>query len=211
VSTDGKPRLGRRVLERLMRYYRFLSETTARKPLESVTSAHIAAALDIDATQVRKDFGAIGVLGMGRVGFDVCEVCRGIRVALGFDQPYQAVVVGTGHLGSALLAYPGFATYGLEIVAAFDKAKGKIGTTVGRCPVKSMRSLKPFIRKHGIRLAIITTPASAAQTVADRVVSAGVSAIWNFSPTQLVVPRHVYVRNEHISLGLSVLAYHLKR
>lgn len=194
-----------------MRYYGYLSETTARKPQEAVTSAQIAEALDIDATQVRKDFGAIGVLGMGRVGFDVCEVCRGIRVALGFDQPYEAVLVGVGHLGGALLAYRGFATYGLEIVAAFDKDAAKVGGVIGRCEVKPMRSLRPFIKKHGIRLAIITTPSSAAQTVADRVVAAGVSAIWNFSPTQIGVPARVHVRNEQISLGLAVLAHHLKR
>lgn len=194
-----------------MRYYHFLSETTAHRPVESVTSAQIAEALDIDATQVRKDFGAIGVLGMGRVGFDVCEVCRGIRVALGFDQPYRAVLVGAGHLGGALLAYAGFATFGLEIVAAFDRDKAKIGTTIGKCEIRPMRGLKSFIKNHGVRLVILTTPSAAAQAIADRAVAAGVEAIWNFSPTQITAPARVYVRNEHISLGLSVLAYHLKR
>jgi len=200
------PRLGRRILERLMRYYRFLSELPARKRVVTVTSAQIAEALDIDATQIRKDFGVIGLQGTGRVGFDVCEVCRAIRVTLGFDQKYETVLIGTGHLGGALLAYPGFDRYGLHIVAVFDNDHGKIaGYTV-----KSTRVMKPFVRRHKIRLAILTTPVEVSQTLTDRLVSVGVQAIWNFAPTRLTVPPGVLLRNEHISMGLSEIAYHLQ-
>ena len=204
-------RLRRVVLERLMRYYRWLTESSFRKPLKTVTSAQIAEALDVDPTQVRKDFGAIGLLGMGRVGFEVCEVCRGIRHVLGFDRTYEGVLIGAGHLGSALMAYENFARYGLEIVAVFDNDPRKIGGKVAGRTVQSMRSLKPFIRRHGIRLAILTTPADVSQELVDRVVSAEVKAIWNFTPTQVTVPPDVLVRNEHISLGLSEIAYHLIR
>jgi redox-sensing transcriptional repressor len=203
------PYLRRVVLERLMRYYRFLSETGAKKPPQTITSAQIAEALDIDPTQVRKDFSAIGLLGIGRVGFEVCEVCRAIRVALGFDQRHEAVLIGAGHLGGALLAYSRFERYGLHIIAAFDKDRRLVGSRVAGCVVKSMASLKPFIRKHGIRLAVLTTPAEASQELADRLVSVGVKAIWNFAPTRLAVPPEVLVRDEHIALGLSVIAHHL--
>ncbi len=176
--------------------------------MKTVTSAQIAEALDIDATQVRKDFGAIGILGMGRVGFEVCEVCRGIRYVLGFDQTYEGVLIGAGHLGAALMAYDGFDVYGLDIVAVFDNDPKKVGSNVAGTTVKSMRSLKPFIRKHHIRLAILTTPAAVSQQLTDRLVSAGIKAIWNFTPTRVTVPEDVLVRNEHISLGLSQIAYH---
>ena len=204
-------RLRRLVLERLMRYYRFLSELTARKSVVAVTSAQIAEALDIDPTQVRKDFGAIGLQGMGRVGYDVCEVCSAIRVVLGFDQTYEAVLVGAGHLGGALLAYPAFHGYGLRIVAAFDNDKRKIGGKIAGCPIKPMRVMKPFIKSHLIRLAILTTPAEVSQKLTDRLLSAGVKAIWNFTPTWLSVPSDVLVRDEHISIGLAEIAHHLKQ
>lgn len=207
MARKDSKRLRRVVLERLMRYYRWLSEPK-RKPLRTVTSAQIAEALDIDPTQVRKDFGAIGLLGMGRVGFEVCEVCRGIRYVLGFDQTYEAVLIGAGHLGSALVAYEAFENYGLDIVAVFDNDPKKTGSTVAGRTVKSMRSLKPFIRKHDIRVAILTTPAAVSQQLTDRLVSAGVKAIWNFTPTRVTAPPDVLVRNEHISLGLSQIAYH---
>jgi redox-sensing transcriptional repressor len=197
------------VLERLMRYYRYLAEGRGRNPLPNVTSAEIAAALDIDPTQVRKDLGAIGLVGLGRVGFDSCEVCRAIRVSLGFDQEHRAILVGAGHLGGALIAYARFANYGLRVKAAFDTDRRKIGGKVGGCPIKSMRALAAFIPRERIRLAILTTPVEVAQAVADRLVAAGIEAIWNFTPTRLTVPPEVFVRHEHISLGLSELAYHL--
>lgn len=193
-----------------MGYYRFLSELTARKRVNTVTSAQISEALDIDATQVRKDLSAIGLQGMGRVGFDTCEVCRAIRVTLGFDQQFETVLIGTGHLGVALLTYSGFDRYGLHIMAAFDSDPHKIGRKIAGYTVKSTRIMKPFIRRHKIRLAILTTPAEVSQKLTDRLVSVGVEAIWNFTPSRLVVPPGVLLRSEHISMGLSQIAYHLQ-
>ncbi len=208
-------RLRRVVLERLMRYYRLLAEMTAKEPMATITSAQIAEALDIDPTQVRKDLGAVGLQGMGRVGFDVCEVCRAIRIMLGFDQKYESVLIGAGHLGGALLAYSGFsagfARYGLHVVAVFDNDRSKIGGKIAELTVKPMKEMKPLIKRRSIRLAILTIPAQVSQELTDRLVTAGVKAIWNFSPTQLTVPPDVLVRNEHISVGLSEIAYHLKQ
>jgi redox-sensing transcriptional repressor len=215
----GAWRLQTRPLERLMRYYQFVSEqhapgeceSTPRHPTINVTSGQIAKALDVDPTQVRKDFGAIGLVGLGRVGYDVCEICRTIRTLLRFDDRYEAVVLGAGHLGGALMAYRGFGTYGLRVVGAFDADRRKVGTVVAGVTVRPMRQLKPFVRSRRIPVAIITTPAGAAQEAADRAIAAGVQAVWNFSPTQLSLPSRVLVRNEHISLGLAVLAHRLKR
>ncbi len=154
---------------------------------------------------------AIGLVGIGRVGFDILAVCRAIRVVLGFDREYEAVLVGTGHLGTALAEYSGFARYGLRIVAAFDNDQNRVGGEIAGCKIRSTMLMKSCIRKGNIRLAILTTPAEASQGLADRLVSAGVKAIWNFSPTRLTVPSDVLVRNEHISIGLSQIAYHLKQ
>ncbi len=201
--------LRRVVLERLIRYYRHLSELSGRKSPETITSAQLGTALDIDPTQVRKDFGAIGLMGISRVGYEVCEVCRAIRLVFGFDRPYSAVLVGTGHLGGALLTYTGFARFGLRIVAAFDNDPMKVGSLMAGITVQPVRAMKPYVRKHGIRMGIITTPVGAAQGVTDQLVASGVKAIWNFTPTRLIVAEGVLVRNEHISLGLAQLAYHL--
>ena len=156
-----------------MRYYRFLSKWSATNSAPTVTSTQIAEAHDIDATQIRKDFAAIGLQGMGKVGFDVHEVCRCIRIVLGFDQQHEAVLVGAGQLGSALLAYSGFATYGLNIVAAFDNDKNKIGKKIAGCTIRPMKGMKTYVKSHMIRLAILTTPVNVSQKLMDRLVSAG--------------------------------------
>jgi len=199
------------VLERLIRYYRYLSELTSERSVETVTSAHLGEALDIDPTQVRKDFGAIGLMGISRVGYEVCEICRAIRFVFGFDQSYSAILIGAGQLGRALLAYHGFARYGLRIVAAFDKDPQRIGTEVGGVTVRSVRGVKQYVVKNGIRMSVLTTPARESQALTNRLVSAGVRAIWNFSPTRLTAPSDVLIRNEHISIGLAQLAYHLNQ
>lgn len=199
----------RLVLERLMLYHRFLTEEHERTGSPTVTSAEIAESLDIDPTQVRKDFGAIGLRGKGRVGFDAADAIAAIRQVLGFDQTHLAILVGVGHLGGALLAYEGFARYGLRVVAAFDTDADKVGQEIAGCPVRAAKGMRDFVLRHQIRLAIIATPAPVAQKVADRLVAAGVQAIWNFAPVRLTVPGRVCLRNEHISLGLAELAHHL--
>jgi redox-sensing transcriptional repressor len=194
-----------------MLYHRFLENPKRRKGSPTVTSAEIAQALDIDATQVRKDLGAIGVRGRGRVGFTAAEALATIHEVLGFNHTHLAIVVGAGHLGGALIAYERFARYGLRIVAAFDNDPEKVGSEVAGCPVQHTRTMRTFISRHKIRLAILATPGHAAQKVADRLIAAGITAIWNFAPVRLTVPRGVCVRNEHMCLGLSQIAYHLSR
>jgi len=207
-------RLTRPRLERLMRYYQFLCDQScplnSENPVRVVTSAQIAQAMERDQTLVRKDFAAIGITGQPRVGFSAVEVCSAIRRSLGFDGAYPAILIGAGHLGGALLAYPGFHLYGLSIVAAFDRDSSKVGTKVGGCTIKPLGMLKPFIRNQGIELAILTTPADEAQELATRLEESGIRAIWNFTPAKLDVPEKVFVRNEQISLGLAELAYRLK-
>jgi redox-sensing transcriptional repressor len=199
-------------LERLMQYYRFLREFKDRLPRYTVTSAEVAEALHIHPTQVRKDFAAVGLVGMGRLGFYVEDICCAIRGLLRFDQKYEAVLVGTGHLGNLLLAYNGFARYGLYIVAAFNNGRHKNGRTFAGYTIQPLNALEAFIREHEIRLAILAPPTEASAELVDRLVSAGVQAIWNFTPTYLTGPSGILVRNEqHFSIGLSEILYHLNQ
>jgi redox-sensing transcriptional repressor len=192
-----------------MLYQRFVTDRWDPDDPGAVTSAEIAASLDIDPTQVRKDLGSIGVLGKGRVGYNAKEVVAAVRRVLGFDQTHLAILLGAGHLGGALTAYRNFARYGLRIVAAFDNDPAKVGQEIAGCPVRAVDDLEDFIGRHRIRLAILTVPAPVAQEVSDRVVAAGIEAIWNFAPVRLAVPTSVCLRHEHLSLGFAPVSYHL--
>ena len=199
------------LLERLMHYYHFLLGEPGGAMPDTVTSTQIAQLVHMDDTLVRKDLAAIGVRGHPRVGFRSAEVLSAIRGVLGFNAAFRAVVIGAGRLGSALVSYPGFAALGMEIVGLFDNAPQKAGLTLGRYPVQTMPSLPTVVRNCEVSLAIITVPPRAAQDVADQAVAAGVKAIWNFASTNLTAPDGVFVRHEHISVGLAELSYQLSR
>lgn len=197
------------VVERLARYHRRVAERRGRMGPHPVTSAALAEAVGVDATQVRKDFALIGLRGRGRVGYDVDEVVTALRRALGFDRTHLAVLVGAGHLASALAAYRGFGKYGLRIAAAFDIDYRVVGSHLSGCPIHPLEHLPSFVAEHGIRLGIVTTPVSGARRAADVLVSSGIRAIWNFAPIRLEAPPGVFVRDEHLSLGLADLTQHL--
>ena len=202
--------LNRPTLERLLLYYHYLDEHVDADIDERVSSAHLARLLQMDDTQVRKDLAAIGLKGCPRVGFVTRDVMQEIRRALGFDVAYRAVVVGAGRLGGAIASYMAFGDYGLNIVAMFDADPNRVGLMIGSHVVQPADQLERIVGEHEVLLGILAVPADAAQGLADRLVQAGVKAIWNFAPTAVTVREGVVIRHEHLSVGLAELSYHLK-
>ena len=193
----------------MIRYYRYLADVVEKGPGATITSGEIGKALDVDPSQVRKDFAAVGLVGMSRIGYDICEVCSAIRWVVGFDQPYDAVLVGSGKLGSAILSYGEFERYGLNVVAAFDADPFLVGRKRGRLIIQAVEEMPGFVRERRVPLAILTAPAGVAQDLTKMLVEAGIRAIWNFTPTRLMVPEGVLARNERFSGGLAEIAHHL--
>jgi redox-sensing transcriptional repressor len=60
-----------------------------------------------------------------------------------------------------------------------------------------------------VDMAVLVTPADAAQDVADRLVRLGIKAILNFAPVQLTVPDDVVVKTVNLALELETLSYAL--
>ncbi len=210
MNKRNRTSLNRQTLERLLLCYHYLNNNLHQFDTGTVSSVHIAEILNTDESQVRKDFTSIGIRGRPRVGFVVKEVVRAIRHALGFDEKNSAVVIGAGRLGGAISAYEGFVAQGLKIVALFDVNPEKIGLVIGGHIVQPLEQLEVIIKKHHVRLAVLTVPAHAAQMIADRLMKADIQAIWNFSPTHLNVPGNIIVKNERLIVGLAELSYHLK-
>lgn len=198
------------LLERLFHYYHAVGEAIPDNGRNAVTSTQIADFLHIDDTQVRKDMALIGVRGVPKVGFKRSEVLAGICSLLGFDEKYTAIVVGAGRLGGAMASYKGFERYGLRITALFDSDPNKTGLMWGNYVVQPMEHIPAIVQRDDVRVAVLTVPAEATQTAAEQIIAAGVRAIWNFAPATIAVPPEVFVRHEHISVGLAELSYHLK-
>ncbi len=203
-----------------MRYRKIPDESIRRLPVylrgllyfaesgqKSVSSEKLADFLHFNPAQIRKDFSYFGYFGTRGVGYDVNTLIKQVRGILKLDNKHKTALVGAGNLGKAILAYPGFAGYGFEIAAVFDNDSAKIGRKISGRTVEKVSSLRT-LKKRGISLGIVATPAIAAQQVADALVDAEVTGILNFAPHHLKVPRRVKVITIDIAMELSRLPYY---
>ena len=191
-------------LSRMPAYLRYLKEESV-KGVEYVASAAIAKDMAVSAVLVRKDLALVSsIAGRPRLGFEVNGLIADIEKFLGYDNVSDALVVGVGGLGRAFLGYEGFKNYGLNIVAGFDVDPRLIGTEISQKPVLSMDALSAFVQQRNINIGIITVPKRAAQEVCDRMIEAGLKAIWNFASVKLNVPNGVIVRYEDLAASLAM-------
>ena len=171
---------------------------------ENVSATQIAKGLGLGEVQVRKDLASVCTAGLPKVGYPVSTLRLDMEKALGVDVPVSAVIVGAGKLGSALMDYEGFGDYGVEIIAGFDRCASACAPH-GRVPVYPMDQLAAFCLSRHIQTGILTVPAAAAQTAADEMTAAGLTAILNFAPHPIKVPPHVTVHPVNIALSLAYL------
>lgn len=171
----------------------------------------IAQELRLDPIQVRKDLTITGIVGKPKRGYPVVALMTAIEHFLGWDEMQQAVLIGAGNLGTALAGYQKFQYHGLNICAAFDTDPAKIGTEIHGVPVFSLETVDVYIKNCRAKIAILTVPSSQAQGVADKIVAAGISAIWNFSNIKLRVPANVSVQREDLSSGYAMLCVKMNR
>jgi redox-sensing transcriptional repressor len=196
-------------LRRLAVYYRSLQGMLAAGASQ-VSCADLARALGLDPTQVRKDIEMTGIVGKPRVGYPLEELARWIENFLGWNRPKDAVLAGAGSLGSALLGYERFRRHGMQIVAAFDTDPEKIGQRIHGREVQPLMFLPDFVRQRKTPVGVIATPAAAAQSVADLMVSGGIRAIWNFAPAHIHVPDGFILQNEDLYHSLASLSFKLE-
>lgn len=200
--------ISKAVLKRLPGYLAYLKNIPeGSSPYISATG--LANALGMGEVQVRKDLAMVSDGGRPKIGYLRESLIEDISQFLGYDNTTDAILVGAGKLGQALLGYSGFAAYGLNILAAFDAKPFAERTEEGKA-VYPMDRLEAFFRSHNVLMAIITVPAPYAQSVCDRLIQCGVKAIWNFAPTHLDVPDGILVQNENMATSLAVLSMHLQ-
>ena len=204
-----------------MRYRRIPDETIRRLPVylrallnsleqghEKISSKDLAETVGVNPSQIRKDFSYFGEFGTPGVGYNTYSLIRQIKKILRFDAVQKAALVGVGNLGSAVLSYPGFGVFGLDIVAAFDSDSEKIGKKVGDVVIEDVANLGS-LEDRNVRLGIVAVPSEAAQETADLLVEAGVRGILNFSPCNVVVPKKVKVATLDIAMELARLPYYV--
>jgi redox-sensing transcriptional repressor len=204
-----------------MRYHKIPDETIRRLPVYlrgalhlsrggvvSASSKELADLIGVEPWQIRNDFSYVGDFGTRGVGYNLSSLISRVNRILRLDVGHKAALVGVGNLGSALLAFPGFRTFGFEIAAAFDIDRRKIGRRKARVLIEDVASLG-LLNARGIQLGIIAVPETASQDVMDALVKTGIKGILNFSPCRIAVPRGVKVITIDIAMDLACLPYYL--
>ena len=200
--------ISKHTLQRLPMYLSYIKGLPEDAP-KNISATTIAEALQLNDVQVRKDLALVSSGGRPKIGYNRAALIADIEQFLGYGNTNDAVLIGAGKLGRALLGYSGFAEYGLNIVAAFDENDAIIGTSKSGKPIMHLSRLGEVCRRDQIKIGIITVPAEQAQNVCDLLISNGILAIWNFAPKHLNVPDHILVQNENMAASLALLCKHL--
>lgn len=202
--TNDKIILPEPTLRRLPWYLAYL-EILKSQNAEYVSSTQISRALSVDASQIAKDLSFLNIKGKTRIGYEVDTLIEALSDFLGFTRSHKAYVIGTGSLGKALIRDSGLSNYGLEIVAGFDVNPEVISRTDLGVPIYHIDDIYDVMEENPASIGIITAPAQSAQECADTAISAGLKAIWNFSPYRVKVADGVVMANTSIYAHLALI------
>jgi redox-sensing transcriptional repressor len=208
ANSEGSVSLA--VFNRLALYVRRLRDMKA-EGFVTVSSVALADALSLNRSLVKKDIScAIVNEGKPKVGYNIDELIEDIESFLGYNNTKDAVLVGVGKLGQALMGYRGFEKYGLNIIGGFDIDETIVSKEINGKKILPTGKLESAVKKLNIKIAILTTPGEQAQAITDILVKAGIRAIWNFTPAHIKTPDDVAVKNEDMAVSLAVLSQQLK-
>lgn len=204
------PDLPEATVSRLPEYLRALHQL-AQLGHDTVSSEALAAAAGVKSAKVRKDLSHLGSYGTRGVGYEVSRLIQQIEQVLGLTQRRNVALVGVGNLGHALAGYAGFMSRGFRIGALVDVDPSRVGRRLGGITITHIDDLPSTVVRERIAIGVITTPATAAQQVAERLVAAGVTSILNFAPCVLNLSDGVDVRNVDLAIELQILSFHEQR
>jgi len=180
------------VIGRLPIYLRTL-ELLAEEGHNVTSSQELGERLGISSAQIRKDLSHFGEFGKQGTGYNISFLCRQLKKILKVDEVWDVILIGVGHLGHALANYSGFEERGFHIAVAFDSDPNKIGQPLGEVPVLHIDQLHDYVHQYHCQIAIMAVPAQTAQSVAERLIKAGIRSILCYAPTTLTVPESVRV------------------
>lgn len=198
------------ILQRLPTYLGYLKALPPNAS-DNISATAIAAALNMGEVQVRKDLASVSSAGKPKIGYVAADLIDELEEFLGYNDINDAVLVGAGRLGKALLEYKGFSGYGLNILAGFDIDESLVGKTDSGKPIFPLSRFENLCKRMKVKIGIITVPTSEAQAVCNLMIKNGILAIWNFAPTHLDVPENILVRSENMAASLAMLSSHLAK
>ena len=204
-----KRKISDAVVRRLPRYYRYLDDLHS-KGIVRISSSSLGERMGITASQIRQDLSCFGEFGQQGYGYNVEYLYQEIGRILGLDKTHHLIIVGAGNLGQALANYMNFERRGFIFTGVFDNNPALYGRKIRGIEVRPMEEVADFVEQNNVDIAVLTIPKNSAEEVAERLVSVGIKAIWNFAHVDLeLIDKDVVVENVHLSDSLMQLSYNL--
>lgn len=207
-SNNKPPLLSEATLFRMSRYLNVLEEFS-QKGIPYISTSKLANLLGVNSAVVKQDFLPLKVKGQTGVGYEVPQLLETIRDVFLSRESLSFAIAGFGNIGQALASYQGFIRDGFELKAIFDSNPKFFSYSIRGVVVSDVESIVHVCRERAIDIGVICTPAAAAQEIANHYVEGGVKGIWNFAPTELMVPEPVILFHEHLTRGLLTISYHI--
>ena len=177
---------------------------------KTVSSLGLAHQSGVTSAQVRKDLSYFGSFGKRGLGYGVARLRKEIRLILGLNRRWKVALVGAGNIGSALFSYKEFRRQGFDYAAVFDVSPARVGQRWRDLTILHVDRMKSEAERLKLEIGVIAVPARAAQSVADRMVEAGMRGILNFAHRRIFVPSHVVLRTVNLAIELESLAFSIK-
>lgn len=202
-----KQKVSTAVIRRLPRYYRHLDDLF-RSGVVRISSSALGESMGLTASQIRQDLSCFGEFGQQGYGYNIESLRDEVAQILGMNDGHTAILLGAGNLGRALIENFHFEKSGFQLTAAFDIAPNIVDTTIAGVPILHVDRLESYLADHGASVAVLTVPGRTARAIAERLVSAGVKGLWNFTNVELNVKGPgVVVENVHFADSLLALSY----
>ena len=182
-----KDKVSSAVIRRLPRYYRHLNDLYLAG-VERISSNALGKSMGLTASQIRQDLSCFGGFGQQGYGYNIENLRGEISDILGMNRGHNAVILGAGNLGRALMENFHFERSGVALSAAFDVAPDVVGQRLSGVPVHHVDQLEEYLGQHPASIGVLTVPRSVANRIAGRLVASGVKGIWNFTNIESTLP-----------------------
>ncbi len=195
-------------VERLSVYLRTLEEVRSEGK-EYISSKEIGERNGFSPAQVRKDLSCFGNFGRKGKGYQIDILLDTLREILGVNQRWNTAIMGLGYIGKAFANSKTIAKSNFDIQAIFDIDEKKTGKKYNGIPVFGIDDLPEIAEKMKIQIAIISVPSAVAKLSIQRVLSAGIPGILNFTEARIPLGKNFVMKNMNLAGELETIAYFL--
>lgn len=206
MSKELEVKIPNATAKRIPLYYRYLKKLSESK-IERIKSQEFSQMIQVPSATIRRDFSHFGELGRSGYGYDVSYLIEVFGHILNTQVKKSIAIVGAGDLGKALAKNNFRRNDNLQIEAIFDKNDDLVGSKINNMTVMSMSQFESVVKNKGITTAISTVPSQFSQEAVDQMINAGVTAILNFAPGRVKVPKHVKMQYIDLTTELQTLIY----